>query len=147
MADEDGAFWGSVRIGRKFLPNASGDIVELRPLSRTIYTNNYVVTGRALRRLGVDAVFEHWEAQNPFDRPDFNATASSRYLSCAVKHPFSTVSLNFLRSREEFRSDPRVEMTRFMEKLEKVAPEALAAWLRPNFIRFRQIMREAIDPR
>src|SRR5580700_5222420 len=57
---EDGVRWGSLRVGRIFAPNGHAEPpVQRRPLDRIVYTNNYAVTARALRRLGRAAVFEH----------------------------------------------------------------------------------------
>jgi hypothetical protein len=147
-ASEDGVRWGSVRLGRLFAPNSyGGPIIERRPIDRIVYTNNYAVTARALRRLGRAALFEHDAAQRSFDRPDFVLAASPQYLSCAVKHPCCTLSVNYFMSQDGFRADPRREMADFMAGLDTLPLDSLEDWLRQPFARFRQVMADAVRPR
>ena len=145
---EDGVRWGGLRLGRIFAGSGySEPIVQRRPLDRIVYTNNYAVTLRALRRLGRAALFVHTSAQTSFDRSDFALSTSGMYLSCAVKHPCCTMSINYLMSLESFRADPRREMSRFMEAVDAMRPEDIAEWLRAPFARFREIMADAVQPR
>jgi hypothetical protein len=147
-AREEGVRWGSARLGRVFAPDGySQRIIQLRPLDRIVYTNNYAVTDLALRRLGRKALFDHGAAQKAFDRADFVITTSANYLSCAVKHPCCTMSINYLMSQESFRSDPRREMSNFVEALDAVTLDALEHWLREPFLHFREVMVEAVHPR
>lgn len=144
----EGARWGSWRLGRVFVPNGyAGPIIQRRPLNRNIYTNNYAVTLRALRRFGRAAVFEHWTAQHTFDRRDFALAGSDQYLSCAVKHPLCTVSAEYLMSLESFRSDPRQEMAHFMASLDGMHLDDMEEWLRRPFTQFREVMTDAVRPR
>ncbi len=144
---DDGARWGSLRLGRVFAANGYAEpIVQIRRLDRVVYTNNYAVTARALRRLGQAALFDHGDAQNAFDRSDFALAKSASYLSCAVKHPCCTMSINYLMSLESFRSDPRREMARFMEALDATRLDSMDEWLREPFRRFREVMADAIGP-
>jgi hypothetical protein len=145
---EEGVRWGGLRLGRAFAESGySEPIVRRRPLDRIVYTNNYAVTPRALRRLGRAAFFVHTSAQTSFDRPDFALSISEMYLSCAVKHPCCTMSINYLMSLESFRVDPRREMASFMEALDAIRPEDIAEWLREPFARFRGIMADAVQIR
>jgi len=142
---EDGVLWGSLRLGRVFAPDGYAvPIVQHRPLDHIVYTNNYAVTARALQRLGRTALFEHDAAQRSFDRPDFVIAASRQYLSCAVKHPCCTMSVNYLMSQESFRADPRREMAAFVAGLEALALDGLEPWLRGPFTRFRRVMADAV---
>jgi hypothetical protein len=145
---EDGVRWGSLRLGRVFAPNGYAEpAIQRRPLDRTVYTNNYAVTARALARLGRAAFFEHNAAQKSFDQPGFTLVTSEKYLSCAVKHPCCTMSVNYLMSLEDFRSDPRREMSKFLESVHAMPLDALAEWLKKPFAQFRQVMGEAVQPR
>jgi hypothetical protein len=142
---EDGVRWGSLRLGRIFAANRHDEPpIQRRPLGRTIYTNNYAVTVRALRRLGRAAFFEHDAAQRSFDQPDFTLVTSDRYLSCAVKHPCCTMAANYLMSLESFRSDPRREMADFMEAIYATPVDGLDEWLKKPFTQFRQLMADAV---
>jgi hypothetical protein len=146
-ADQDGARWGSLRVGRSFTANGYAEpVVQARALDLVVYTNNYAVTGRALRRFGRSAVFEHDAAQRAFDRSDFAVVASERYLSCAVKHPCCTMSIRHLMSLECFRADPRRELRDFMQSIDAVCLGDLDHWLRKPFARFREMMGDAIQP-
>ena len=105
------------------------------------------MTARALARLGRAALFEHDAAQKSFDQPDFILITSEKYLSCAVKHPCCTMSANYLMSLDEFRSDPRREMSKFMESLYAMPLDGMEEWLKEPFAQFCQVMTDAIRPR
>jgi hypothetical protein len=144
---EEGVRWGSLRLGRVFAPNGYAEpIIQRRPLNRIVYTNNYAVTARALLRLGRAAFFGHDAAQNAFDQPNFMLTTSEEYLSCAVKHPCCTMSVNYLMSLDSFRSDPGREMCNFMESVDAMRLEDMDEWLRKPFTQFREIMADALRP-
>jgi len=144
---EDGARWGSLRVGRIFAPNGYAEPpIQRRPLDRVVYTNNYAVTARALRRLGRAALFEHDAAQKSFDQPGFTLVTSEKYLSCAVKHPCCTMSVNYLMSLDAFRADPRREMSKFMESIDAMPLDGIEEWLRKPFAQFRQVMTDALRP-
>jgi hypothetical protein len=148
VAGEDGVRWGSLRLGRGFGPDGYAvPIVQRRPLDRIVYTNNYAVTARALGRLGRAALFEHDAGQRSFDQADFVLAASQHYLSCAVKHPCCTMSVNYLMSQPSFRADPRKEMADFMAAVDAMRPDDMDAWLQKPFSEFRQVMADAVRPR
>jgi hypothetical protein len=148
VAGEDGVRWGSLRLGRVFGPDGYAvPIIQRRQLDCIIYTNNYAVTSRALNRLGRAASFEHDAAQRSFDRSDFAPVASQQYLSCAVKHPCCTMSVNYLMSQPSFRADPRKEMTDFMAAMDAMSFDDMDAWLLRPFGQFREVMAEAASSR
>lgn len=148
LSGEDGVRWGSLRLGRVFGPDGYAvPIIQRRPLDRIVYTNNYAVTTQALRRFGRPALFEHDAAQRSFDRPDFAHAASQQYLSCAVKHPCCTMSVNYLMSQLSFRADPRPEMADFMTAVDAMRPDDMDEWLRRPYGEFRRIMADALRPR
>ncbi|HXW23545.1 MAG TPA: hypothetical protein VEK73_02270 [Xanthobacteraceae bacterium] len=145
---DDGVRWGSMRVGRRFASNGYGEpIIQRRPLDSIVYTNNYAVTVGGLDRHGRAAFFEHDAAQRTFDQAGFGLVTSGNYLSCAVKHPCCTMSVNYLMSLESFRSDPRREMSDFMNALDAMRPDDMHEWIRMPFARFREIMADAIRPR
>jgi hypothetical protein len=148
IGGEDGVRWGSLRVGRVFGPNGyAGPIVQRRSLDRIVYTNNYAVTARALDRLGRAAFFGHDAAQLAFDQPEFALTTTEKYLSCAVKHPCCTMSVSYLMSLESFRSDPRREISNFMDSLDAIHLDEIEQWLREPFKRFREVLTDATRPR
>jgi len=147
-SDAEGARWGSLRLGRAFAANGyAGPIIQRRPLDRIVYTNNYAVTSGALRRLGREAFFEHGVAQRAFDQSGFALATCDNYLSCAVKHPCSTMSAEYLMSLDSFRSDPRREMSNFMKAVDAMRLDDTVEWLREPFARFREVMTDAVRPR
>lgn len=147
-AAQDGVRWGSLRLGRVFTADGYGvPIIQKRALDRVVYTNNYAVSARAVARLERASLFEHDRAQTSFDRPDFAATASPHYLSCAVKHPCCTMSINYLMSQDDFRSDPRREIAAFMDHLHAMPLDGMDAWLKSPFMQFREVMADAARPR
>lgn len=146
--DEEGVRWGSARLGRVLSADGFAvPIIQLRPLDHIVYTNNYAVTERALRRLGRAAFFGHGAAQRAFDQANFALTTSENYLSCAVKHPWCTMSVNYLMSLEGFRADPRREMSNFMDSVYAMRLDGMEEWLKKPFMRFRAVMAEAVLPR
>ena len=148
LAGEDGIRWGSLRLGRIFAPVGYAEpIIQRRPLDHVIYNNNYAITRAALYRLGRAAFFEHDAAQLSFDLPDFGHAASQQYLSCTVKHPCSTMSVNFLMSRTSFRADPRREMAEFMAAVDAMPLHDMDEWLQEPFGQFRRVMADAMRPR
>jgi hypothetical protein len=148
VSGEDGIRWGSLRLGRVFGPDGYAvPVIQRRPLDHIVYTNNYAVTPLALRRLGRAALFEHDAGQRSFDRADFVLAASQLYLSCAVKHPCCTMSVNYLMSQPGFRADPRREMADFMAALDAMRPEDMDPWLWTPFSQLRRVMADAVRPR
>lgn len=126
----DGQRWSSVRIGLDYDPTSpDAAVIQCRPPSRIVYTNNYMVTGDVLRGHGVDAVFEHTNAQSTFDREDFTVIDMAGYYSCAVKHPCSTTAVRHLMSLEEFRRDPKSIVQLFAQRLVVTPIPSEATWI------------------
>jgi hypothetical protein len=132
LDNSDGAIWGSVRIGIDFgsPPGARPeDVFQLRPIDRLIYTNNYAVTGRALHRLGYDALFEHGAAQAEFDGGSFQPVTVPEYLSVANKHPCCLMAAGPLLGSPLFITDPRAVLAQFAGALEAVEPPPGLEWI------------------
>jgi hypothetical protein len=136
-AGVDGFRWGSVRLGRDFKWTLDADAnfalhptVALRPIDqRTIYTNNYAVSGAALGRLGIDALCEDFDAHEQLDSGRFAPATVAQYLSCANKHPASTLAAYFLLGSENFRRDPRADIGRWSEGVMSVPLPVDLAWM------------------
>jgi hypothetical protein len=135
-AGVDGFRWGSVRLGR---PGhtldadanfASRPTVTLRQIGQgTIYTNGYAVNGTALRRLGVDALCEHFDAQVQYESGRFAPATVAEYLSCANKHPAHTMAACALLGSEEYRRDLRADIKRWAESIMAVPLPVDLAWM------------------
>jgi hypothetical protein len=127
----DGAKWGSIRIGPVFSQpeTQTHGVFYARPIDQVLYTNNYAVTGRTLKRLGVEQLFEHRDAQRRFDVGAYRPKTVPQYLSAANKHPCSTMAALFFLSFEPFRRDPRAEICRFADALAQSSPELNTPWI------------------
>jgi hypothetical protein len=139
-AGEDGLRWGSLRVGLAFdatVPNIG--FCDARPLSPIVYTNNYAVTGAELAKAGLDAVFEHTDADAAFRRPDYAVANVPAWLSCALKHPCSTVSAKALMAGGFF-ADPVSPVLHFKSLLAAAAPPPGADWLAGPLAGLRAVM-------
>lgn len=146
----DGAKWGSIRVGPVFSQSpqaATHGVFYARPIDQVLYTNNYAAAGRAIMRLGVDSLFEHSAAQQQLDARKYTPVTVAEYLSCAHKHPCSTMTILFLLSFEPFRLDPRAEIERFAEELMQAAPEENMRWINDPLQHARRLVNAALGRR
>jgi len=134
-AGVDGFRWGPVRLGRDFKLTMDADAafalrptLTLRPIDR-IYTNSYAVSGAALGRLGIDALFEDFDALTLFESGRFAPATVAQYLSCINKHPASSLVASFLLGSEDFRRDPRADIGRWSEGVMSVPLPVDLAWM------------------
>lgn len=147
---QDGAKWGSIRIGPVFshlLDTQPHGVFYARPVDRVLYTNNYAVTGRALMRLGMNQLFEHRDAQMQLDAQAYRPKTVSQYLSVANKHPCSTMAALFFLKSEPFRRDPRAEICRFADALAHLLLEANAPWLADPVRKLHGLVEAAVGRR
>lgn len=95
----DGFLWRSIFVGKLFTDTPHekgfGPIVQARPASDVVYTNNYVATGAAWKRLGSDALLEHYSAQVELDNGRFTLVRVDDYLTAANKHLCCTVCIDY----------------------------------------------------
>lgn len=149
--DAEGYFWGSIRLGHRFIgeialhhPHEVGaSALAYRPITSVIYTNNYVVRGSALRRAGLAACLEHYSAEAAMKAGHFQPMLIPAYLSCANKHPACTVAAHDFNTAEEFRSDPRGTLARAFAEIGDVADMVAAdpnSWLKRPFSRYRELL-------
>jgi hypothetical protein len=145
----DGFKWGSVALGffsHTLHEQGLGGLLTMRKLDNVIYTNNYVVSGQCLARLGSDVMLQHGNAQEALSAHRFLPVTINEYLSCANKHPASTVAARFFLTSEDFRRDPRAEIERFAQRLAAVTlTEAEGiGWIGPALEDFKNLLAEAI---
>jgi hypothetical protein len=149
--DAEGYFWGSIRLGHRFIgdialhhPHEVGaSALTYRPISSVIYTNNYVVRGSALRRAGLATYLEHYSAEAAMKAGQFQPTLIPAYLSCANKHPACTVAAHDFNTAEEFRKHPRATLARAFAEIGEVADVIAAdpnSWLKRPFSRYRELL-------
>jgi hypothetical protein len=109
---------------------ASRPTVTLRQIDqRTIYTNGYAVNGTALRRLGVDALCECFDANAQYDAGRFAPATVAEYLSCANKHPAHTMAARALLGSEEYRRGLRTDIKRWAESIMAVPLPVDLPWM------------------
>lgn len=141
-AEHDGYRWGSLRVGLDFDPTAPGaQACARRPLGDIVYTNNYALSGRGLNHAGLGAVDEHTRAQQVFRQASFHVHDSARYLSCAVKHPCSTVAVR-AEMGAGFREAPVEALDRFWQALAAATAPLEGAWLAPYLDGLRAVFSE-----
>jgi hypothetical protein len=142
--DGEGQRWSSIRIGLDYDVTAPGAAaIQCRPPSTVVYTNNYMVTGLALKRHGVEAVFEHYRAQAIFDRLDVTIVDHPQYLSCAVKHPCSTTAVHRLMGTPDFARDPKAIVADFAGKLATTPIPPEATWMTAPVASLIALLKEA----
>jgi hypothetical protein len=134
-AGDAGFKWGPARLGRDFNWSLDADAnfalrptITLRPIDR-IYTNNYAVSSAALRRLGIDAVCEAFSAQVQFESGRFKPDTVAQYLSCIIRHPASPTVASVLLGSEDFRRDPRADISRWSEGVMGAPLPVDLAWM------------------
>lgn len=130
--NRDGIKWGSIRVGPVFSPSPQQQphgVLYPRSIDHVLYTNNYAVTGDALRRVGIDLLFEHRDAQRQFDIGAYRPLTVPQYLSAANKHPCSTMAALFFLDFEPFRHDPRAEISRFADALTRSSLDSNTQWI------------------
>ncbi|MFS8039306.1 hypothetical protein ACI7BZ_20490 [Xanthobacter sp. AM11] len=142
-----GIWWGSIMVGPQhssYEASQSAPIIELRPLKRVIYTNNYAVTGRALNWHGYNRLFEHYHADRRFGKFLWPPKTVAKYLSATSKHPCSTVSVQFFMAQPQFRADPRRHVERFADQLAQAPIPPAYDWLKAPVAQVEALVRRAL---
>ena len=143
----NGIWWGSILVGPQlttYEESQTVPLIELRPLKRVIYTNNYAVTGRALNHHGYPRLFEHYHADRRFGKFWWPPKKVPLYLSAASKHPCSTVSVQFFMAQPQFRADPRRHVERFADQLAEAVIPAEYGWLKQPVNAVEALVRRAL---
>lgn len=143
----NGIWWGSILVGPQlttYEESQTVPLIELRPLKRVIYTNNYAVTGRALNHHGYPRLFEHYHADRRFGKFWWPPKKVPLYLSAASKHPCSTVSVQFFMAQPPFRADPRRHVERFADQLAEAVIPAEYGWLKEPVDAVEALVRRAL---
>lgn len=143
----NGIWWGSILVGPQlttYEASQTAPVIELRPLERVIYTNNYAVTGRALNHHGYPRLFEHYHADRRFGKFWWPPKKVPLYLSAASKHPCSTVSVQFFMAQPQFRADPRRHVERFADQLAEADIPAEYGWLKQPVDAVEALVRRAL---
>jgi len=126
----DGYAWGSIRLGLTLAGMKAGNQAILkRKLDDILYTNNYAVTGRALKRLGMPALLENPEARQALHSGQFNPTLVPAYLSCANKHPWCTMVIQKNLECRDFFLNLRIMVETYSAILAKIELDADALWI------------------
>lgn len=131
----DAAFWGSIRFGARSpstsFTGAGGPFIERRPIKDVVYTNNYLVGGAAIAKCTFPLLMEHFTAQSLLTGPILKVDRINHYLSCAVKHPASTM---FIVNATKFSKDKDVLRALFVEYCDAMAHcsyDPQTFWIKP----------------
>ena len=143
----DGFLWGSVYVGRLFVDtpqeNFASPVISKRDFGKVVYTNNYAVSGRALRSLGLPRVQEHFHAQQALDSGDFEPSPVHAHLSAAAKHFCCTVSIQYNSASASFMDDLRGAAATFAMELDRADLSGGLEWLRDPVSRLAALNRKA----
>jgi hypothetical protein len=154
---EDGFVWGSIFLGR-YLVDAPGigevrgvaagsPALQKRALQNFLYTNNYAVTGRAVRRLGTGQIFEHDGAQQAMAAGDFAPAMVRSYLSATNKHPWSTMAIMHNSRSPGFLDRLEAMLIAYARALDEVAVDADTRWVIPYLDRMKALTRQVLASR
>jgi hypothetical protein len=143
----DGARWGSIRIGAPFTfePKPEDHVFAYRPIDNILYTNNYAVTGRCISNVGLRLLLEHFDAQHQFNTDRFHPQQIAEYLSCANKHPCSSLAARFFMSSDSFKKEPISSILAFYEALGEIDTAAAPSWVLEPVQKLRALMARVID--
>jgi hypothetical protein len=146
----DGCLWGSIFLG-SFLVDVPGTeevpgrlagtpALQKRALHDFLYTNNYAVTGRAIKRLGASAVFEHSDGQRALRAGQFAPLKVRSYLSCANKHPWCTMAISYNSHAPGFLEGLYMTLLDYAQALECLELDADTRWIAPYLDRLKALV-------
>ena len=145
---EHGWMWDSIFVGKLFgqtpFEGPGADLIEERPSSNVIYTNNYAVTGQFLKTFGRKLVEEHYHAQILLDNGSFQPVRINEYLSAANKHLCCTVCIHYNGSNDMFMQNMSHGLEEVVIGLESVQLTERSDWLRDTIVQFNRINKEAL---
>lgn len=134
-AAEDGWLWRSIFVGKMFsdtpYEKSDGYIVQERDASDVVYTNNYAVTGRAWKRLGPDALLEHFSTQRTLNAGEIELERIDEFLSAANKHICCTVSIFHNNRWEGFTTSLPACVAQITAEIEAVDLPTHSGWIQP----------------
>ena len=143
----DGWMWRSAFLGKLFadtpLEKAGGPVLQKRPASNIVYTNNYVVSGEALKRIGADVMLEHYHAQAAINDGRYRPRRSEDFLSVANKHLACTVFINVNMGAPDFVADMRAGVARYADELSEIRLDGDLAWMAHPLARLIALNRQA----
>ena len=144
----DGWLWRSIFVGKLFgdtpYEKRGDPIVQERPASDVVYTNNYAVSGSAWKRLGPDRLLEHYWAQQVLDEGAIQLRRSDDYLTAANKHLCCTVAVNHNGQSPAYLSDLRGAVGQVVAEVEAFRPGERIDWITGPLARFALINRSAL---
>jgi hypothetical protein len=145
----DGFLWRSVLLGRFYAgpaENRGEAILQKRRLDDVVYTNNYCVTGSAVRRYGVAALFEHMHAQQCANEGRLSLRKITPCLSCTNKHPCATTFILFNEKMPEVAERLRETVGRISDEVGNVKPDAETLWMAPYLDALAAVLRRNLSP-
>lgn len=144
----DLVLWGSIFVGKLTAATPyetpASPVVSRRKFSRVVYTNNYAVTGSTLKRLGYDALLEHYQAQRTVDLEQVTTTLVERHLTAANKHPCCTVCIEYNTRSLQLPSGLPGYLAGFVEDLTAARDAEHERWLRDCLDGLIAVTRDAL---
>jgi hypothetical protein len=137
----DGFFWKSLAVAK--ILNSDAPFLQKRRFDDVLYTNNYAVTGRALKRLGASAVVEHYAAQTRFDSGDLKLLRVPEYLTCTNKHPCSVVWAQF--NLESAQLDFPPVVSGLLKDIQSTQLDGESRWILPYLARLEDVVARIVN--
>ena len=145
----DGLLWRSIFVGKLFTDTPHekrlGAIVQERPASDVVYTNNYAATGAAWKRLGPERLLEHYSAQAELTSGAFEPVRIDDYLTAANKHICCTVCIDYNSRSVGFLRNLRAAVSQIIDELDAVQLSNQTSWITKILQNFASINREALQ--
>jgi hypothetical protein len=138
-ANEAGLKWKSIRLGLGF-SRAETEVLTFRNDEQTIFTNNYLITGRSLHANGLDSLLEHYNASATFEAGKYKPLRSSVYLSCANKSLASVVAAMHLMTKDDFVGRPELTFEAYRQAIANVQVPFEYPWLKSILTEYQALV-------
>lgn len=144
----DGWLWRSIFVGKLLSDTrrekSGGAIVQERPASDIVYTNNYAVTGAAWKRLGPEHLLEHYSAHAALRDGLFAPDRVDDYLTAANKHICCTVCIRHNSGVPGFLDALPAALSGILADIDAVELSDRTRWIADPLERFAEINRLAL---
>jgi len=132
----DGCYWDHLFTGLIEVEIPAQNLRNVTLLRRKgepmLFTNNYALTGAAVRRLGLKQVAEHYDTQTAIREQWLKIDPVEAYLSAANKHPCSSTAIYHNRTDPSIYRDLRTHIVRYYHTLKSIELDADSLWLKPS---------------
>lgn len=145
---KDGFLWRSIFVGKLFADTpherGGGALVQERPQSDVIYTNNYAVTGAAWNRIGAEKLLEHYAAQVELNEERFVPDRLDAFLSAANKHLCCTVCIDYNSRQPGFLESLPRALGQVVDEIEATQLSDRTCWVAESLAKFAAVNRSTL---